>query len=89
MFRAKRSRGFSGEYWATLETMRREPDFFDDQELALIYIARRLNEALALVLNRNSTSELGIEMSPASQAQAIFNGDWFPKARQSPRPGLN
>lgn len=28
--------------------MRREPDFFGDQELALIYIARRLNEALAL-----------------------------------------
>jgi len=28
--------------------MRREPDFFGDQELVLIYIAKRLKEALAL-----------------------------------------
>lgn len=28
--------------------MRREPDFFGDQELALIYVARRLKEALAV-----------------------------------------
>jgi hypothetical protein len=28
--------------------MRREPDHFGDQELALIYIAKRLNEALRL-----------------------------------------
>jgi hypothetical protein len=28
--------------------MRRDPDFFGDQELALIYIAKRLKEALAL-----------------------------------------
>ena len=28
--------------------MRRDPDFFGDQELALIYIAKRLQEALAL-----------------------------------------
>ena len=26
--------------------MRREPDHFDDQELVLVYIAKRLNEAL-------------------------------------------
>jgi hypothetical protein len=28
--------------------MRREPDYFGDRELALIYIARRLNDALRL-----------------------------------------
>jgi hypothetical protein len=28
--------------------MRREPDFFGDQELVLIYVARRLKEALAV-----------------------------------------
>jgi hypothetical protein len=28
--------------------MRREPDHFGDQELTLVYIARRLNEALNL-----------------------------------------
>lgn len=28
--------------------MRRDPDFFGEQELELIYIARRLKEALAL-----------------------------------------
>lgn len=28
--------------------MRRDPDYFGDQELALIYIAKRLKEALAL-----------------------------------------
>lgn len=28
--------------------MRREPDFFGEQELALIYIARKLKEALAV-----------------------------------------
>ena len=28
--------------------MRREPDHFGDQDLSLIYIARRLNEALRL-----------------------------------------
>ncbi len=28
--------------------MKREPDFFEDQELALIYIAKRLKEALRL-----------------------------------------
>jgi hypothetical protein len=28
--------------------LRREPDFFGEQELALIYIARRLKEALRL-----------------------------------------
>ena len=28
--------------------MRREPDHFDEQELALIYIAKRLTEALRL-----------------------------------------
>ena len=28
--------------------MRREPDFFGDQELVLVYMARRLKEALAL-----------------------------------------
>ena len=28
--------------------MRREPDHFDDQELALIYIAKRLKDALLL-----------------------------------------
>lgn len=28
--------------------MRREPDFFEQQELALVYIAKKLKEALAL-----------------------------------------
>lgn len=28
--------------------MKRDPDFFDDQELELIYIAKRLKEALRL-----------------------------------------
>jgi hypothetical protein len=28
--------------------MRREPEFFGDEELALIYVARRLKEALAM-----------------------------------------
>jgi hypothetical protein len=28
--------------------MRREPDFFGNQELVLVYVARRLKEALAL-----------------------------------------
>jgi len=28
--------------------MRQEPDFFGDQELALVYVARKLKEALAL-----------------------------------------
>lgn len=28
--------------------MRREPEFFADRELVLLYIAKRLNEALAL-----------------------------------------
>ncbi len=28
--------------------MRREPDFFGDQELTLVYIAKKLKEALAL-----------------------------------------
>lgn len=28
--------------------MRREPDFFGDQELALVYVAKRLKEALRL-----------------------------------------
>lgn len=28
--------------------MRREPDFFGDQELSLIYIAKKLKEALSL-----------------------------------------
>lgn len=28
--------------------LRREPDFFNDQELALVYIAKRLKEALRL-----------------------------------------
>lgn len=28
--------------------MRREPDFFGDEELVLVYIAKRLEEALAL-----------------------------------------
>ncbi len=28
--------------------MRREPDFFHDQELVLVYVARRLKEALAV-----------------------------------------
>jgi hypothetical protein len=28
--------------------MRREPDHFGDQELTLVYIAKRLNEALSL-----------------------------------------
>lgn len=28
--------------------MRREPDFFGDQELALVYIAKKLKEALRL-----------------------------------------
>ena len=28
--------------------MRREPDFFGDHELVLVYIAKRLNEALKL-----------------------------------------
>jgi hypothetical protein len=28
--------------------MRREPDFFGDEELALIYVARRLKDALAI-----------------------------------------
>lgn len=28
--------------------MRRDPDFFGDQELALVYVAKKLKEALAL-----------------------------------------
>ena len=28
--------------------MRREPDFFEDQELVLVYMARRLKDALAV-----------------------------------------
>jgi len=28
--------------------MRREPDFFGDQELVLVYVAKRLKEALAV-----------------------------------------
>jgi hypothetical protein len=28
--------------------MRREPDFFGDQELVLVYVARRLRDALAI-----------------------------------------
>ncbi len=28
--------------------MRREPEFFEEQELALVYIARKLKDALAL-----------------------------------------
>lgn len=28
--------------------MRREPDFFDDRDLALVFIAKKLKEALAL-----------------------------------------
>ena len=36
--------------------MRREPDFFGDQDLVLIYVARRLKEALAVerVLDRSA-----------------------------------
>ena len=28
--------------------MRREPDYFDDEELSLLYIAKKLREAIAL-----------------------------------------
>lgn len=31
-----------------MEAMRREPEFFGDQELVLVHVARRLKEALAL-----------------------------------------
>ena len=31
-----------------MEAMRREPEFFGDQELVLVYMARRLKEALRL-----------------------------------------
>jgi hypothetical protein len=32
----------------TLDPVRREPDFFGDQELVLVYMARRLKDALAV-----------------------------------------
>jgi hypothetical protein len=36
--------------------MRRDPDFFGDQELVLVYMARRLRDALAVegILDRDS-----------------------------------
>ena len=38
--------------------MRREPDHFDDQELALIYIAKRLKDALRL---EQALTEAGLD----------------------------
>jgi hypothetical protein len=34
--------------WRILPAKRREPDYFGEQELALIYVAKKLKEALAL-----------------------------------------
>lgn len=54
-----------------MEAMRREPDFFGDQELALVYMARRLKEALALekVLNAGA---LDYAVVPASYTTGIL-----------------
>ena len=38
--------------------MKRDPDFFEDRELDLIYIAKRLNDALRL---ESALSEFGVD----------------------------
>ena len=38
--------------------MRRDPDFFEDHKLALIYIAKKLNEALRL---ESALTDAGVE----------------------------
>ena len=54
-----------------MEVMRREPDFFGDQELVLVYMARRLKEALALeeVLNAGA---LDYAVVPAPYTGGLF-----------------
>jgi len=36
------------EWYDKKQTMRRDPDYFHDQEMVLVYVARRLKEAKAL-----------------------------------------
>ena len=56
--------------------MRRDPDFFEDRKLALIYIAKRLNEALRL---EGVLTEAGVDY--AVEPDAYRGGVMFASER--------
>ena len=51
----------------------REPDFFEDRELSLIYIAKKLKEALAL---EQLLTEAGLDYL----VEPIIRGSTFPRS---------
>jgi len=54
-----------------MQEMRREPEFFGDQELVLIHVARRLKEALALEKKLNAEG-LDYTVVPASYTAGVL-----------------
>ncbi len=54
-----------------MRPMRREPEFFGDQELVLIYMARRLKEALAIEAVLNA-SDLEYMVEPAPFTSGVI-----------------